>query len=241
MRQRSASRTNAKSSSSTVRDGTSTRCGTTASRWLRSGARGDDFNVAILNNDLRLGPHFVKRLATALRADPMLWAVTPNYDERKGSGVDYVFGTYPLGMAGFAFMLKGEAVSPDRCRRSTRSSAGGTATPRPGRQHHGQGLQGRVRLWAARWSTSTVAPATRGRPDREALIARRPANASTPNGRVSSNRRRRPLQHERFRSQHRLPGATDPRLVQPGRPSLDINGDLALHPGRPAARGRPHS
>jgi GT2 family glycosyltransferase len=76
-------------------------------------ARGDDFNVAILNNDLRLGPHFIKRLATALRADPMLWAVSPNYDERRGSGVDYVIGTYPLGMAGFAFMLKGEAVHPD--------------------------------------------------------------------------------------------------------------------------------
>jgi hypothetical protein len=79
----------------------------------RTRARGDDFNVAILNNDLHLGPHFIKRLATAMRADPMLWAVSPNYDERKGSGVDYVVGTYPLGMAGFAFMLKGEAVHPD--------------------------------------------------------------------------------------------------------------------------------
>jgi hypothetical protein len=79
----------------------------------RKRARGDDFNVAILNNDLRLGPHFIKRQATALRADPMLWAVCPNYDGRKGSGVDYVVGTYPLRMSGFAFMLKGEAVHPD--------------------------------------------------------------------------------------------------------------------------------
>lgn len=80
--------------------------------WAKRRARGDDFNVAILNNDLHLGPHFIKRLSTALRADPMLWAVCPNYDERKGSGVDYVVGTYPLGMSGFAFMVKGEAFSP---------------------------------------------------------------------------------------------------------------------------------
>jgi GT2 family glycosyltransferase len=75
----------------------------------RTRARGDLFNVAILNNDLDLGPHFIKRLASALRADSMLWAVCPNYDGRRGSGVDYVRGTYPSGMSGFAFMLKGEA------------------------------------------------------------------------------------------------------------------------------------
>lgn len=66
-------------------------------------------NIAILNNDLRIGPHFLPRLATALRADDELVAVCPNYDKRKGSGVQYVHGTYGgKGLAGFAFMFKGE-------------------------------------------------------------------------------------------------------------------------------------
>src|SRR5450756_755286 len=37
------------------------------------------FNLAILNNDIRLGPHAIKRMATALRADDTLLAVCPSY------------------------------------------------------------------------------------------------------------------------------------------------------------------
>lgn len=66
-------------------------------------------NIAVLNNDLRIGPHFLLRQAVALRADKDLVAVCPNYDERKGSGVQYVQGTKGMGgMSGFAFMFKGE-------------------------------------------------------------------------------------------------------------------------------------
>lgn len=69
----------------------------------------DAFNLAVLNNDLRIGPYFLLRQATALRSDDLLSAVCPNYDKRKGSGVQYVNGTKGMnGMSGFAFMFKGE-------------------------------------------------------------------------------------------------------------------------------------
>jgi len=71
-------------------------------------------NIAILNNDLRIGPHFLARQTTALRADDTLLAVCPNYDKRKGSGVQYVKGTWGMGgMSGFAFMFKGESFEGD--------------------------------------------------------------------------------------------------------------------------------
>ena len=69
-------------------------------------------NVAVLNNDLALGPNFLSGLSKALRADDKLWAVCPNYDGREGHGVSYVLGTYGnRGMSGFAFMVKAEAFS----------------------------------------------------------------------------------------------------------------------------------
>lgn len=75
-------------------------------------AEGRPLNVAVLNNDLELGPDFLAGLATALRADARLWAVCPNYDERPGEGVSYVLGTYGnRGMSGFAFMVKAEAFA----------------------------------------------------------------------------------------------------------------------------------
>lgn len=71
-------------------------------------------NIAILNNDLKIGPRFLSGLAAELRRDPLLAAVSPNYDGRAGDGVQYVNqicadrydGTG--GLAGFAFMLKSE-------------------------------------------------------------------------------------------------------------------------------------
>lgn len=72
-------------------------------------------NVAILNNDIDIGPRFLSGLAGPLRSDPLLAAVCPNYDGREGSGVVYTEdmcgGRYDGtgGLAGFAFMLKGEA------------------------------------------------------------------------------------------------------------------------------------
>jgi GT2 family glycosyltransferase len=67
------------------------------------------FNLAILNNDIRLGVHAIKRMATALRADDSLLAVCPSYGT-KGTGVQKVTGTAGHGgLAGFCFMVKGEA------------------------------------------------------------------------------------------------------------------------------------
>lgn len=72
-------------------------------------------NVAILNNDIEIGDRFLEGLAKPLRSDPLIAAVCPNYDGRDGTGVAYTLdicadrydGTG--GLAGFAFMLKGEA------------------------------------------------------------------------------------------------------------------------------------
>jgi GT2 family glycosyltransferase len=70
-------------------------------------------DVAILNNDLRLGPRFLASLSATLRADPRLWAVSPTYDGRAVDGVELVGGTYKDGgLAGFAFMVRGEVFGP---------------------------------------------------------------------------------------------------------------------------------
>ncbi|MEO7430019.1 MAG: hypothetical protein ABIY48_11635 [Acidimicrobiales bacterium] len=72
-------------------------------------------NVAILNNDLRIGARFLGGLSDALRADERLWAVCPTYDERRIEGVAHVVSTFKRrGLAGFAFMVRGEAF--DRLR-----------------------------------------------------------------------------------------------------------------------------
>ncbi len=72
-------------------------------------------NIAILNNDLNIGPGFLEGLALRLRAHDALWAVSPNYDGRdfegdilrvKGIAAGRMDGTG--GLAGFAFMVKGE-------------------------------------------------------------------------------------------------------------------------------------
>lgn len=72
-------------------------------------------NVAILNNDIKCGPDMLATLAKAMRADPLLSVVCPNYDSRDGTGVhlvqDICAGRYDGtgGLAGFAFMIRGEA------------------------------------------------------------------------------------------------------------------------------------
>jgi hypothetical protein len=70
-------------------------------------------DVAILNNDLRLGPRFLASLSATLRADRRLWAVSPTYAGRTVDGVEHVGGTYKDGgLAGFAFMVRGEVFGP---------------------------------------------------------------------------------------------------------------------------------
>ena len=69
-------------------------------------------NVAVLNNDLRLGPDCITRLAGALRANDDLVALSPNYDKRPGMGVQIRQGTFGAkGMAGFCFLIKAEEAS----------------------------------------------------------------------------------------------------------------------------------
>lgn len=67
-------------------------------------------DVAILNNDLCLGPRFLVSLSASLRSEPGLWAVSPRYDDRRIEGLEYVSGTFKDdGLAGFAYMVRGEA------------------------------------------------------------------------------------------------------------------------------------
>jgi GT2 family glycosyltransferase len=66
-------------------------------------------NIVFLNNDLRIGPQFLRRLSAGLDSAPDLWAVSPNYDGRQLQGVQYVSSTFKGGgLAGFAFMVRGE-------------------------------------------------------------------------------------------------------------------------------------
>lgn len=79
-------------------------------------AGGQPVNVAILNNDIKIGPRFLSGLARALRSDPLAAVASPNYDGRAPDGADLqtvrdiCAGRYDGtgGIAGFAFMLKGE-------------------------------------------------------------------------------------------------------------------------------------
>lgn len=74
-------------------------------------------NVAILNNDIRVGRHFLDHLAAGLRSSDDLWAASANYDGRPIEGVEHVQASFKSGgFAGFAFMTRGEifdAVSFD--------------------------------------------------------------------------------------------------------------------------------
>ena len=71
-------------------------------------------NIAILNNDLDIGPGFLAGLAVQLRTVPRCLAVSPNYDKRDGTGFQQVHGICANrydgtgGLAGFAFMVPGE-------------------------------------------------------------------------------------------------------------------------------------
>jgi GT2 family glycosyltransferase len=66
-------------------------------------------NIAILNNDLRIGPRFLARMAAGLRSHADLSAVSANYDQRAVDGIAYVRSTFKRrGLAGFAFMARGE-------------------------------------------------------------------------------------------------------------------------------------
>lgn len=75
-------------------------------------------NIAILNNDLELGPNFLAEMAKGLRAHPSVGAVSGNYDNRecaeivqavKGICAGRYDGTG--GFAGFAFMIRSELVA----------------------------------------------------------------------------------------------------------------------------------
>lgn len=67
-------------------------------------------NIAILNNDLNIGPHFLERLAAGIRSDPRILAACPNYDRREFDGpLAIIKSTFKNGgLSGFAFMLRGE-------------------------------------------------------------------------------------------------------------------------------------
>ena len=71
-------------------------------------------NIAILNNDLAIGPGFLAGLARELRLVDRCLAVSPNYDARPGTGFQPVSGICANrydgtgGLAGFAFMIPGE-------------------------------------------------------------------------------------------------------------------------------------
>ncbi len=72
-------------------------------------------NIAILNNDLEIGSHFLTGLEHVLRSNPRILAVSPNYDGRRvEDGFQPVRGICARkydgtgGLAGFAFMVKGE-------------------------------------------------------------------------------------------------------------------------------------
>lgn len=65
--------------------------------------------IAFLNNDLRLGPHFLGRLEDAFRHDPALWAISPDTNGHQVDAVRYVSSTFKGGgLTGFAFVVRGE-------------------------------------------------------------------------------------------------------------------------------------
>lgn len=76
---------------------------------------GSNCNIAILNNDIKIDRGFLNGLSVALRSDPRVVAVCPNYDGRDfpaemqqihGICANRYDGTG--GLAGFAFMVRGE-------------------------------------------------------------------------------------------------------------------------------------
>lgn len=85
-------------------------------------------NVLVLNDDLRFGPRFARRMVEALRSDPDLVAVSGNYDHRTSDQLveptsDICAGRYDGtgGFAGFAFAVRGEWMQsgyrfPEQCK-----------------------------------------------------------------------------------------------------------------------------
>jgi GT2 family glycosyltransferase len=74
-------------------------------------AAGEPFNIAFLNNDIRVESEFLASLSRALRSGPDIGAVYPNFDDRpQARGIlQSTEGIAPDGgMSGFAFMLRGE-------------------------------------------------------------------------------------------------------------------------------------
>ena len=57
--------------------------------WNHALASGNGLPVAILNNDIAIGPNFISSMASALEADESLAVVCPNYDDRAGE-MNYV-------------------------------------------------------------------------------------------------------------------------------------------------------
>lgn len=73
-------------------------------------AGGGPCNVAILNNDLILGDHWLETMAREMRGSNAL-AVCGNYDGRNGPAVQQTTSTFKDGgFAGFAFMVRGECM-----------------------------------------------------------------------------------------------------------------------------------
>lgn len=74
-------------------------------------------DIAILNNDLSIGDRFLSQLSHGLRSTDLIGAVCPNYDGRPSAGVVPLRGICANrydgtgGLAGFAFMVPGEAFA----------------------------------------------------------------------------------------------------------------------------------
>lgn len=68
-------------------------------------------NLAILNNDISVDPHFLSTLSNQLRLNDHLWATTPEtslYGPDMNGKVHLVDDVGVSGMAGWAFMIKAE-------------------------------------------------------------------------------------------------------------------------------------
>lgn len=80
----------------------------------RHGGRAD---VVLLNNDISIGPRFLRRLIRGLHVDPSCAAVCGNYDGRPASGTVPVFGICANrydgsgGLAGFAYAISAEWIA----------------------------------------------------------------------------------------------------------------------------------
>lgn len=85
---------------------------------FEAASRSRRWNMAYLNNDLRIGDNFLVGLAGPLRLNETIVAVCPNYDDRDGEGLSELHGIYAGGngdgLAGFAFMVKGELFTMSR-------------------------------------------------------------------------------------------------------------------------------